>query len=89
MKEVKMTVARKQTKIGKVVSDKMDKTIVVRVERQFTHPLYKKTVRQHKKLKAHDEANEAKIGDTVQIHEHRPFSKDKKWILSRIIEKSK
>lgn len=84
-----MTVARKQTKIGKVVSDKMDKTIVVRVERQFTHPLYKKTVRLHKKFKAHDENNEAKIGDTVQINEHRPLSKDKKWILTRIIEKSK
>ncbi len=84
-----MTVARKQTKIGIVVSDKMDKTIVVRVERQFTHPLYKKTVRQHKKFKAHDENNEAKIGDTVQINEHRPLSKDKKWILSKIIEKSK
>ena len=84
-----MTVARKQTKTGKVVSDKMDKTIVVKVERQFMHPLYKKTVRKHKKFKAHDENNEAKTGDTVQINEHRPFSKDKKWILKRIIEKSK
>jgi small subunit ribosomal protein S17 len=84
-----MAVIRKQSKIGKVVSDKMDKTIVVRVERQFIHPLYKKTVRKHKRFKAHDETNEAKIGDTVQIRECRPLSKDKTWILKKIIEKSK
>jgi small subunit ribosomal protein S17 len=84
-----MAIGRKQTKIGVVVSDKMDKTIVVKVERQFTHPLYKKTVRKHKNFKAHDENNEAKIGDRVQINEHKPLSRDKSWILSRIIEKSK
>ncbi len=84
-----MAIVRKQTKSGKVVSDKMDKTIVVRVERQFMHPLYKKTVRKHKRFKAHDENNEANIGDTVQIIECRPLSKDKKWILKKIIEKSK
>ncbi|MCB5230478.1 MAG: 30S ribosomal protein S17 [Candidatus Cloacimonas sp.] len=83
------TIGRKQTKTGVVVSDKMDKTIVVRVERQYTHPLYKKTVRQHKNFKAHDDNNEAKAGDVVQIREHRPFSKDKTWILTKIIEKSK
>ena len=80
-----MIEARKQIKVGKVVSDKMEKTI----ERQFIHPLYKKTVRKHKNFKVHDENNEAKIGDTVQIKEHRPISKDKTWILTRILEKSK
>jgi len=79
----------KATKIGIVISDKMDKTIVVNVERQFKHPLYKKIVRRHKKFKAHDEKNECKIGDTVEIIEHRPISKNKKWALNRIIERSK
>ncbi|MCK4653878.1 MAG: 30S ribosomal protein S17 [Candidatus Cloacimonetes bacterium] len=80
---------RKVTKTGVVVSDKMDKTIVVRVERQFKHPLYKKIVRKHKKFKAHDEKNECKIGDLVQIQESKPISRHKRWILTRIIEKSK
>jgi len=80
---------RKVTKLGVVVSDKMDKTIVVRVERQFKHPLYKKIIRRHKKFKAHDEKNECKIGDLVQIQECKPISKHKRWILTRIIEKSK
>ncbi len=84
-----MIQGRKQVKVGKVVSDKMEKTIVVKVERQFIHPLYKKTVRKHKKFKVHDENNEAKTGDTVQIREHRPISKDKSWILNKILEKSK
>ena len=84
-----MVQGRKQSKTGVVVSDKMDKTIVVKVERQFMHPLYKKTVRKHKKFKAHDDNNEAKIGDVVRIKEHKPFSKDKKWLLVNIIEKSK
>ncbi|MCK4312812.1 MAG: 30S ribosomal protein S17 [Candidatus Cloacimonetes bacterium] len=80
---------RKVTKTGVVVSDKMDKTIVVRVERQFKHPLYKKIIRRHKKFKAHDEKSECKIGDLVQIQESKPISKHKRWILTRIIEKSK
>ena len=84
-----MVQGRKQSKTGVVVSDKMDKTIVVKVERQFMHPLYKKTVRKHKKFKAHDDNNEAKIGDVVRIKEHRPISKQKKWILSDILEESK
>ncbi len=84
-----MQMARKQNKTGIVVSDKMDKTIVVKVERQFIHPLYKKTVRKHKKFKAHDEKNEAGTGDVVQIEEHRPLSKTKTWVLKKIIEKSK
>lgn len=81
--------ARKLTKSGIVVSDKMDKTIVVRVERQFKHPLYKKIVRKHKKFKAHDEKNECNIGDTVLIEESNPISRQKRWSLSKIITKIK
>ncbi|BAF88543.1 MULTISPECIES: 30S ribosomal protein S17 [Azorhizobium] len=66
---------------GVVVSDKQDKTVVVRVERRFTHPLLKKTVRRSKKYHAHDEANTWSIGDTVWIEEHRPLSKLKNWIV--------
>lgn len=66
---------------GVVVSDKTDKTVVVRVERRFTHPLFKKTVRRSKKYHAHDEANAAKIGDQVRIQECPPVSKTKKWMV--------
>ena len=66
---------------GVVVSDKADKTVVVRVERRFTHPLLKKTVRQTKKYHAHDEKNACKVGDQVPIEEHRPISKLKRWIV--------
>jgi small subunit ribosomal protein S17 len=66
---------------GTVVSDKSDKTVVVRVERRFTHPLFKKTVRRSKKYKAHDETNACKIGDIVSIQESRPISKDKNWVV--------
>ncbi|HQO46794.1 MAG TPA: 30S ribosomal protein S17 [Candidatus Cloacimonas sp.] len=76
-------------KQGIVVSDKNDKTIVVRVERQFIHPLYKKTVRRHKKFMAHDENNSAREGDIVQIMESRPLSAQKRWTLHKIVEKSK
>lgn len=66
---------------GVVVSDKSDKTVVVKVERRYTHPLFKKTVRQSKKYKAHDESNQCKIGDQISIQESRPISKDKCWIV--------
>ena len=66
---------------GTVVSDKNDKTVVVLVERRFTHPLFKKTVRRSKKYKAHDETNRYKVGDVVSIEETRPISKDKCWIV--------
>jgi len=66
---------------GTVVSDKSDKTVVVRVERRFTHPLFKKTVRRSKKYKAHDENNACKIGDIVSIQESRPISRDKNWVV--------
>ncbi|HOR03691.1 MAG TPA: 30S ribosomal protein S17 [Candidatus Syntrophosphaera sp.] len=86
-----MTVAdtRKVIKQGVVVSDKNDKTIVVRVLRQYIHPLYKKTVRRHKKFMAHDENNEAHEGDIVQIVEYRPMSARKRWALHKIVERSK
>ncbi len=79
----------KMIKQGIVVSDKNDKTIVVKVERQFIHPLYKKTVRRHKKFMAHDEMNDAQEGDTVQIMEYRPMSASKRWILHKIVERRK
>jgi len=79
----------KMIKQGIVVSDKNDKTIVVSVQRQFIHPLYKKTVRRHKKFMAHDEHNEAHEGDIVQIIEHRPMSARKRWALYKIVERSK
>ncbi len=84
-----MAIASKMIKQGIVVSDKNDKTIVVRVERQFIHPLYKKTVRRHKKFMAHDELNDAHEGDTVQIMEYRPMSARKRWILHKIVDRSK
>lgn len=80
---------RKMTKQGIVVSNKMDKTIVVRVERQYKHPLYKKIVRSHKKFKAHDAENECQEGDVVEIKESRPLSREKRWVLNRIIERRK
>ncbi|HEX2018699.1 MAG TPA: 30S ribosomal protein S17 [Aurantimonas sp.] len=66
---------------GTVVSDKNEKTVVVLVERRFTHPLFKKTVRRSKKYKAHDENNQCKVGDMVSIQESRPISKDKSWVV--------
>ena len=83
------TRAFRKTRIGQVVSDKMDKTIVVAVEDSYQHPLYKKTMKRTYKLKAHDENNECGIGDTVEVMETRPLSKDKRWRLIRIIEKAK
>ena len=80
--------ARSQRKVlvGHVTSDKMDKTIVVRVERLKRHPLYGKIVRRHNKYKAHDERNSAKLGDKVKIVEARPMSKEKRWALVEILE---
>ena len=79
----------RKTMIGTVVSDKMDKTIVVAVEDSVAHPIYKKTVKRTYKLKAHDEANECKMGDRVEVMETRPLSKDKRWRLVEIIERAK
>ena len=79
----------RKTRVGKVVSDKMDKTIVVAVAERVQHPLYKKIVNRTYKLKAHDEENIAGIGDTVRVMETRPLSKDKRWRLVEIVEKAK
>ena len=79
----------RKTRTGKVVSDKMDKTIVVAVEDHVKHPLYNKIVKRTYKLKAHDENNECKVGDTVKVMETRPLSKDKRWRLLEIMEKAK
>ncbi len=76
----------KRTLIGKVVSDKMDKTVSVLIERRVKHPLYGKIVRRSKKYLAHDENNQAKVGDTVEIQESRPISKNKSWVLTKIIQ---
>ena len=79
----------RKTRVGKVVSDKMDKTIVVAIEDNVKHPLYKKIVKRTYKLKAHDENSECNIGDRVKVMETRPLSKDKRWRLVEIIEKAK
>lgn len=79
----------RKTRVGRVVSDKMDKTAVVAVETFVTHPLYKKQIRKTTKFKAHDENNECKIGDRVRIMETRPLSKDKNWRIIKVIEKAK
>jgi len=79
----------RKTRIGKVVSDKMDKTITVAVETRVPHPLYKKIIKRTYKLKAHDENNECGSGDTVRVMETRPLSKDKRWRLVEVIEKAK
>jgi small subunit ribosomal protein S17 len=79
---------KRKTKVGRVVSDKMDKTIVVSVERLARHPLYKRVIRLTTKFKAHDEANEARIGDTVLIEESRPLSATKRWRLIEVVQRA-
>ena len=79
----------RKTRVGKVVSYNMDKTIVVAVENHVKHPLYGKIVKKTYKLKAHDEKNECNIGDTVKVMETRPLSKDKRWRLVEIVEKAR
>ncbi len=79
----------RKTRVGVVVSDKMDKTIVVEIRTRVRHPLYGKITNQTNKLKAHDENNECGIGDTVRVMETRPLSKDKRWRLVEIVEKAK
>jgi len=79
----------RKTRVGKVVSNKMDKTVVVSIEDNVKHPLYKKIIKNTVKLKAHDENNQCGIGDRVLVMETRPLSKDKRWRLVEIIEKAK
>ena len=81
--------ALRKTRTGKVVSDKMDKTIVVAIEDSVQHPLYKKVIKRTYKLKAHDEENQCGIGDKVKVMETRPLSKDKRWRVVEIVEKAK
>jgi small subunit ribosomal protein S17 len=79
----------RKTRVGRVVSDKMDKTVVVAIVDNVKHPLYKKIVKRTVRLKAHDENNECRIGDRVEVMETRPLSKDKRWRVTEIIEKAK
>ena len=80
---------RRKVRSGRVISDKMDKTVVVAIETLVRHPLYGRIVRRTTKFKAHDETNQCGIGDTVEIMETRPLSKEKRWRVSRIVEKAK
>ena len=81
-----MRTTSRKTRVGKVVSDKMDKTVSVLIERRVKHPLYGKIIRRSKKYLAHDETNQAKIGDTVEIQEGRPISKNKSWVLTKVVQ---
>lgn len=87
--QVKEKKRNKKTLVGTVVSNKMEKTIVVRIERRKLHPLYKKYITRSKKIKAHDEGNLCQIGDRVKVIESRPLSKEKRWRLLEILEKAK
>ena len=80
---------RRKVRVGVVVSDAMDKTVLVRIDRKMRHPLYKKTVARSTKLAAHDENNEARAGDTVRVMEIRPLSKTKRWRIVEIVERAK
>jgi small subunit ribosomal protein S17 len=80
---------RRKVRTGVVVSDKMDKTVVVRIDRTALHPVYLKTMRRSAKLAAHDEANDAHVGDTVRVMETRPLSKSKRWRVVEIVERAK
>ena len=87
MSDSKKQRGHRKSRSGLVVSDKMDKTIVVQVDKMVMHPMYKKYVRVRKKYKAHDENNEFKTGDRVEITEHRPLSKEKRWKVTKLIER--
>ena len=88
MTETSLQRAHRKERVGDVVSDKMNKTIVVRVKRRFRHPRFKKVVTAYSKFYAHDEKNEAKVGDRVRIQETRPLSKTKSWRLVEIVERT-
>lgn len=79
---------RRRVLVGRVASDKMDKTVVIEVERRMRHPVYKKFVRSHKRYMAHDEKNDCRVGDKVEIREDRPRSKSKRWLITRVIERA-
>lgn len=79
----------RKVRIGLVVSSKMDKTVVVKVERQFAHPIYKKIIKRSERFKAHDETNDCHVGDTVRIMETRPLSKEKRWRVVEVVQRAK
>jgi small subunit ribosomal protein S17 len=81
--------SRRKVRVGVVVSDKMDKTVLVRIDRKVRHPLYKKTLTRSNKLAAHDESNDAHVGDTVRVMETKPTSKTKRWRVVEIVERAK
>lgn len=83
------TRSNRKVRMGVVVSDKMDKTVVFEVERKTKHPLYKRVIKRTKRFKAHDENNECRVGDTIKVMETRPISKDKKWRVVEIISRAK
>jgi len=89
MTETNAERGRRKERVGDVVSDKMNKTIVVRVKRRFRHPRFKKVVTAYSKFYAHDEKNEAKVGDRVRIQETRPLSKTKSWRLVEVVERTR
>ena len=89
MTEQATTTKRVNTKVGRVVSNAMEKSVVVAVDRLVKHPLYRKTIRRTSKFMAHDEQNECRIGDKVKIRETRPLSKKKRWIVTEILAKAK
>jgi small subunit ribosomal protein S17 len=89
MTETNLQRGHRKERVGDVVSNKMNKTIVVRVERRFRHPEFKKVVTAYSKFYAHDEKNEAKVGDKVSIAESRPLSARKRWVVTSIVEKAK
>ena len=89
MTETSLTRGHRKERVGDVVSDRMNKTIVVRVKRRFQHPRFKKVVTAYSKFYAHDEKNEAKVGDRVRIQETRPLSKTKSWRLVEIVERTR
>jgi len=88
MSESNLHRGHRKERVGEVISDKMEKTIVVRVERRFRHPQFKKVVTSYKKFYAHDEKSEAKVGDRVRIQETRPLSKTKTWRLVEVVERN-
>ena len=89
MTNTEISRAMRKTRVGRVVSDKMQKTIVVAIERRVAHPVYGKMITRSKNIKAHDEENTAKAGDLVRIAETRPLSKDKRWRLVEIVERAR
>jgi small subunit ribosomal protein S17 len=87
--EVSSDRTRRKVRTGVVVSEKMDKTVLVRIDRKVRHPLYKKTLKRSNKLAAHDENNDARVGDTVRVMETRPISKTKRWRIVEVVERAK